>query len=95
MRENHLQLMYLKNKLSAGVVSIEDAAEKYHELLCECENHTGYDFDFFRVFDSGVLESNNPSKWDFFKTYVKRGFRFFVLMFFYMLPFFIYLKFSE
>lgn len=95
MRENHLQLMHLKNKLSAEGVSSEDAADKYHQLLCECENHTGYDFDFFRVFDSGVLKSNNPSAWEFIKTYLKRFFRFIVLMVFYILPFFIYLWFSK
>lgn len=90
MRENHLELMHLKNKMTAGIISQSEAAEIYHKLLCECENHTGYDFDFFRVFDSGTLTSNVPSWWVITKTYAWRIFRFLTIVFLYSLPFLIY-----
>jgi len=90
MRENHLELMHLKNRMTAGVMSQNAAAEEYHKLLCECENHNGYDFDFFRVFDSGNLTSNTPSRWVYCKTYLRRTFRFLIIVGLYFLPFFIY-----
>lgn len=90
MRENHLDLMRLYNLLLENKIEYAQAAERYHELLCKCENHKTYDLNFFKVFDADSGLKNPATCYASFSTFVIRVFRFLLWSSLYALPLFVY-----
>ncbi|WP_155293316.1 SLATT domain-containing protein [Comamonas testosteroni] len=94
MRENHLELLYLYNLLKENRIEYTAAAEKYHKLLSQCENHKTYDLNFFKVFDSDAGLSTPATCYVIFSTSVVRIFRFLVWAILYGVPLAIYFYFK-
>lgn len=62
MRSNHLQMKRLIDQVNwDGDFDLVRVSNDYSNLLNECENHTSYDYNYFRIIDATNLETNIPS----------------------------------
>ncbi|WP_311752987.1 SLATT domain-containing protein [Proteus columbae] len=88
MRENYLALQALYN--SCSLIDNSEVVNKYFYLLKDIENHNGLDDKKFRVFAHG-LKNRKPNIVEIIHVYAAIIFRMLCCIFFYIVPFSIFL----
>lgn len=86
MRTNHIELKLLHDELEAGVVALTDKPKLYSKLLLGCENHSSYDYRYFRIF---AATSKPATVMDFIAVFIHFSMRWTFISVLYAFPVFL------